>query len=94
MVSQKLTFLTAIIYTYESYQIKGSYISQRESTGEEIAYQKAYMDGFTDALATQGLSKDKGYKAYFRQPCVALRIAVEEVYEQTPKKGAGGKLAV
>jgi hypothetical protein len=52
------------------------------------------MDGFTDALQKQGLSKDKSYKAYFRQPCIALRMVVEEVYEQTPKKGAGAKLSV
>jgi hypothetical protein len=93
-VSHKLTFLTAVIYTYESYQVKGSYISHRESMAEEVAYQKEYIDGFTDALARQGLSKEKGYRAYFQQPCITMRIVVEEVYEQTPKKGAGAKLAV
>jgi hypothetical protein len=93
-VTDKITFLTAIIFTYESYQVKGRYISHREMAEEEIAYQKVYMDEFTDALAKQGLSKEKGYKAYFQQPCIAMRIEVEEVYEQTPKNGTGEKLAV
>ncbi|QHT68643.1 hypothetical protein GXP67_19335 [Rhodocytophaga rosea] len=93
-VTDKITFLTAIIFTYESYQVKGTYISHRASTEEEIKYQKAYMDDFAKALQKQGLSREKAYKAYFRQPCIALRMVAEEVYEQTPRKGTGERLAV
>jgi hypothetical protein len=91
-VSPALTFLTALIHTYESYQIKGRYISHRESTDEEMAYQEKYMDIFTNTLARQGLSREKSYNAYFQQPTLTMRIAVEEVYEQTPRNGAGKKM--
>lgn len=92
--TDKITFLTAIIHTYVSYQVKGTYISQCACTEADIAYQWAYMDGFTDALAKQGLSKQKGIKAYYQQPSIAMRILAEEVYEQTPRKGTGEKVNV
>jgi hypothetical protein len=90
--TSKLTFLTAAIFTYESYQIKGSYVSQQACTEKDIDFQRQYIHGFTDALACQGLSKEKGFKAYYQQPSIALRLRAEEVYEQTPKQGTGQKL--
>jgi hypothetical protein len=93
-ISTKITFLTAIIFTYESYQVKGRYISQRNCTEDEMAYLTAYVEGFTIAMARQGLSKEKGFKAFFQQPCIALQLLAEEVYDQTPKKGTGNKLTV
>lgn len=92
--TDKISFLTADVYLYESYQIKGKYISNRACTPEEVAYQIAYIDKFTDALVTQGFPKKPAYGVYLQQPCIAVGIQVEEVYEQTPRKGTGQKLVV
>jgi hypothetical protein len=92
--TDKLTFLTAVIFTYESYQVKGRYISQRACTEVDTDYQRTYIKAFADALAKQGLSRDKGFKAYYQQPSIALRLQAEAVYEQTPKTGTGEKLTM
>jgi hypothetical protein len=90
----KISLLTADVYSYESYQVKGKYVSHRNCTQEEVAYQIEYVDKFTDALTTQGFPKNSLSEVYLQQPCIALLIMAEEAYEQTPRKGTGQKLTV
>ena len=91
-VTNKLTFLLAIILTNESYQLKGEYLSHRPCTEEEVTYQEAYFAGLCDALDNQALSGDKAFDAYYSQPSIAVRMVVRVVYEQTPKVGTGEKV--
>jgi hypothetical protein len=91
-VAPGLTLLMAIMDTYEAYQVKGTYTGHRACTPEEVAYQRAYVEGFADALARQQLPRERAIAAYFRQPAVALRLRVEELYEQTPRKGTGERI--
>jgi hypothetical protein len=91
-ITDKLTFLMAIILTNESYQIKGNYIWHRPCSSAEIKYQEVYYQGFCDTLERQGLSKEKAYKAYYHQPSMVVYMHIKEVYEQTPKVGTGEKL--
>ena len=91
-VAPGLTLLMAVMDTYEAYQVKGTYAGQRACTPEEVAYQRAYVEGFADALAGQQLPRERAIAAYFRQPSVALRLRVEELYEQTPRKGTGVRI--
>jgi hypothetical protein len=93
-ITDKMSFLSANVYSYESYQVKGRYISHRECTAEEVAYQIAYADSFTNALATQGFPKSMLFHVYNQQPCITMYMATEEAYEQTPKKGTGKKLII
>jgi hypothetical protein len=93
-VTDKMSFLSANVYSYESYQVKGRYISHRECTNEEINYQLAYANSFTDALATQGFPKSMLFHVYNQQPCITIYMVADEAYEQTPKKGTGKKLIV
>ncbi len=92
--TNKISLLTADVYSYESYQLKGKFLSSRDCTEEEAAFQREYVNKFTDALATQGFPKNSLPEVYLQQPCIALRMLVEEIYEQTPKKGTGKKLAM
>jgi hypothetical protein len=87
-----ITLLSANISTYEGYQYKGRYAGSHSCTEEEVLFQERYMDAFTTALALFGYSKEGFHKLYFLQPSIAIKFKVEEVYEQSPRKGTGGKI--
>jgi hypothetical protein len=90
-----ITLLIALINTYESYQLKGKYAGHWTSLAEEVEYQRTYLDGFAAAsMHFYGLPKEKIAAAYFRQPAVSIRMRIEELYEQTPRKGAGKRIMV
>jgi hypothetical protein len=91
-LTDKLSFLLAIVLTNESYQIKGTYLWHRPCTPTELLYQEAYMRDFSTAIEQQGFSRANVYRAYFHQPTVAVRMQVKELFEQTPKKGTGEKI--
>ncbi len=91
-VTPQLTLLTALVHTYESYQFKGVYTGQWACSAEEVAYQRAYVEGFARASIPYSLSSEKITQAFFRQPALAVRMRIEEIYEQTPRKGTGERI--
>jgi hypothetical protein len=93
-VAPRLTLLIAHIYTYEAYQLKGTYIEHRACTPAEVEYQRAYVERFADGLVRQQLPREQIIAAYFHQPSFAVRLRVEELYEQTPRKGTGERIAL
>jgi hypothetical protein len=93
-VAPRLTLLVAHIYTYEAYQVKGTYTGHRACTPEEVEYQRAYVDRFAEGLVQQQLPREHIITAYFRQPSFAVRLRVEEVFEQTPRKGTGERIVM
>jgi hypothetical protein len=91
--SPRITLLTALINTYESYQFKGDYAGHWACSTEEVEYQRTYLDGFAaSSMQFYGLPKEKIIVAYFRQPAVSIRMRIDEVYEQTPRKGTGQRI--
>ena len=90
-VSSRLSFLFALVTGNQSYQLQGTCVSQHPCTAEEVAFQRDSLERFGRVLARQGLSGEKAVAAYFSQPSVALTMRIEEIYEQTPKAGTGGK---
>lgn len=88
----QLTLLTALVHTYESYQFKGVYAGQWACSAEEVAYQRTYVEGFARAAIPYNLPTEKIAQAFFRQPALAVRMRIEEIYEQTPRQGTGGRL--
>lgn len=88
--SNAITLLACTLLSFESYQFKGVVISEsRPCTGEEIEFQESYLDAFSDDLQAFGHDKQGFYNAYFRQPSLAFDFLVQEIFEQTPKKGTG-----
>ena len=86
---QLALFCTEII-RFESYQFKGRCTTHWTAKDEEIESQKRLMGAFSEALAqTYGFAADMVYKAYFSVPIVALGLRVEQIFEQTPKRGTG-----
>jgi hypothetical protein len=89
----RITLLTAVINTYESYQFKGDYAGHWACSAEEVEYQRTYLEGFAaSSMQFYGLPKEKIIVAYFRQPAVSIRMRIEEGYEQTPRKGTGQRI--
>ena len=92
--SKRVSFLCASVKTLESYQLKGTCLSSHPCTPEEIDYQETYIDGFCKAVEYMGISsRQKFFDCFFQQPSVAVRMQVEEIFEQTPKPGTGQKLS-
>jgi hypothetical protein len=90
-----ITLLMALINTYESYQFKGKYAGHWACSAEEVEYQRTYLDGFAaSSMQFYRLPKEKIAAAYFRQPAVSIRMRIEELYEQTPRKGTGKRILV
>ena len=90
--NHKLSFLMAIMFTNDSYQLKGDYLSHRDCTASEVAYQKHFLNYLSNALKKQFLPSDRAFQTYFDQDSIAVHMLVREVYEQTPKKGTGEKV--
>ncbi len=87
---QQLTLLATYIPTYESYQYKGTFGSIRAATDEEAALQLDYIHRLTDLVESLlGLSKQAVFDSIAFQPSYAVRYRVQELYNQTPGKGAG-----
>jgi hypothetical protein len=87
-----ITLLVICMHTFESYQYKGLYQSMRPCTQEEEKRQRWHLDGFIDSLHTIGISPSettKISKLYFQQPSHAVTFSVQQIFVQTPQKGAG-----
>ncbi len=89
---EELALLHANVHNYVSLQFKGRCVSHHPSTAEEVEFQRRYMDGFCHEIEGQGLVPEVAFRVFFRQPSITLVMRVEEVYEQTPRAGTGGRI--
>ncbi|PRY05029.1 hypothetical protein CLV24_13146 [Pontibacter ummariensis] len=87
-----ISFLFASIQTFESYQVKGLFISQRPCTSEEVTYQRNYMHGFAQSMHAIRIKTASLFEQYLQEPCLCIEMRGEEMYEQTPKVGTGNKI--
>jgi hypothetical protein len=81
--------------SHEAYQFKGTYLSSRPTTGEDLARQEAYRTALVTAVRqvypeeiARPLTLGLAY-----HPGVAVTFRVDEVYLQTPGPGAGTRMA-
>lgn len=91
--NKKVSFMCSYTHTFEAFQIKGVYVSHRACTQEEVGYQLAYMQGFAQNLLFLGIKAGLSFEKYYRNPSMVIRMKGEEIYEQTPKTGAGNKIS-
>jgi hypothetical protein len=75
-----------------SCQVKGTFAGVRPSTEDERAVVQAQWDRWLDRLATIGLPRP-AFEHWLTWPCVAIRVRVTAIFNQTPGPGAGGRLA-
>lgn len=73
-------------------QVKGTFAGARPATADERALVQAQWDRWLDRLATIGFVRT-AFEHWPTWPCVAIRIRVNAIFNQTPGPGAGAPLA-
>ena len=81
--------------SHEAYQLKGTYLSSRPTTDEDLARQEGYRTKLLAALRQvfpEEIARPLVLGAAYH-PGVAVTFRVDEVFLQTPGPGAGTKMA-
>lgn len=76
---------------YRCVQIKGKCIRYFEADDSEMENVKNYLALFSSVLIKMGLAENLVYK-WPHDPAIVVEMDLDEVYEQSPKKGTGEKL--
>jgi hypothetical protein len=71
--------------------VKGVVVDVRDATDEERPRVAAQWESFQANLEQIGIGR-AGYAAWVTWPCVAVRLRVTALFEQTPRPGTGGSL--
>ena len=73
-------------------QVKGTCVSCRPATDDERAIVQAQWDGFMQQLEMIG-TPGESTRTWITWPCVAIRLRVTALFNQTPGPGAGARLS-
>jgi hypothetical protein len=76
---------------YHTVQLKGVASGVREAGEAARATVEAFMEAFGNLVDDLGVPRDL-WRRVTHWPCVAIEVAVTEVYLQTPGPGAGASL--
>lgn len=79
------------LVSHESYQFKGTFISVRPCNENDEAIKGIYFQKFGNFLMHVGVS-EANLSNLATGPAVAVTFRVEEVYDQSPRPGAGQKI--
>ena len=72
--------------------MKGTFEGARAATADERAVVLAQWDRWLDRLTTIGYPRPT-FEHWTAWPCVAIRVRVNAIFNQTPGPGAGAPLA-
>lgn len=72
-------------------QVKGVFIEARDAREDERPLVVAQWERFRDKLALVGLPR-VATDAWVTWPCLAIRVRVQALFDQTPGPGAGARL--
>ena len=72
-------------------QVKGVFVDARDATDAERPRVAAQWESFQANLEQIGISR-AAYADWVTWPCVAIRLRVTALFEQTPRPGTGGPL--
>jgi hypothetical protein len=73
-------------------QLKGTFAGARAATADEREFVQAQWNRWLDRLTTIGIGRPT-FEHWTTWPCVAIRIRVNAIFNQTPGPGAGAPLA-
>lgn len=76
--------------SYRAVQLKGRAIEVREPTEEDLGRARLHATRFVEETARVGAPAPSGY--YVQAIDLAVSVAVEEVFDQTPGPAAGSRL--
>lgn len=71
-----------------SIQLKGVVRAVRPATTHDQAIEAAYLEALAEQLSLAGLPRSL-LRRVVAQPCLAIELEAQELYEQTPGVGAG-----
>lgn len=72
-------------------QLKGHFAGAHAATDDERVMVQAQWERWLDRLASIGLQRPI-FDHYTSWPCVAIRVRVHAIFNQTPGPGAGGRV--
>lgn len=89
--NQWIAFVIVDIMSAECYQFKGKFISAINLDEQDMVLFDQYMKGFDDLVEAIGLNRGL-IDAYPHSSMIGITMEVQEIFEQTPKKGTGQKI--
>lgn len=91
--SNKLIALSATnVFTLESYQFKGRLLSVKPVNEEEAKAVFEFVNQFDEAISKLGYKEGLVINNLKYDPALALEFRVEQIFDQTPKVGAGKQI--
>lgn len=87
-----ISLLMASLKDFESYQVKGKYVSHTGCTEEKIDYYRLKVLKIIDMISGMGLNGNRIFGFLLEQPSIAVSFQCTESYLQTPKPGTGTEL--
>lgn len=86
----QLTVTIVSAYTFECYQFKGKYISHEEMSIKDEKFKDTYLKGMVEVIGELGFNMEKVLnEKYVKLAAKTIIMKVEEIFNQTPKKGTG-----
>jgi len=89
--NQMVSLVMVNVANVESYQMKGKCTGIAKLTEEEQRIFKNYMELFDEMATSIGLYPGLVYR-YPHSDMIAVTMEVNEIFEQTPRKGTGNKI--
>jgi hypothetical protein len=91
--NQHIAVNVADITNFFARQLKGMFLGSRPSTPEEISEIKNLQNKFEGLLGNFfGPEFASNWSRIIIEPSICITLEVQEVFEQTPKSGTGGKI--
>lgn len=87
-----INLLLTSIKDFQSYQVKGSYVSHCESSEEDSEFYKVKVKHIIDLMGAMGLDGQAIMGFLLEQPSIAVKMYAKETYVQTPSPGTGNKI--
>lgn len=78
--------------TFLTFQFKGEILGRWDATDEDKPKIQEYIDGFSALVAHVGLDPTRYGPAFSKGPWTCLRMRINEVFDQTPRVGAGNRI--
>jgi hypothetical protein len=89
--NQWIALVMVDVLNAECYQLKGKFISSVPCNDQDMTIFENYMKKFDDIASSIGISHGLVY-TYPHSSMLSITMEVEEIFEQTPKKGTGQKI--
>jgi len=77
------------VTTYRTFQLKGEALEDFPSTDADVAAVESYVAGFGALIEHVGLDSKRYNPIYAAPPYHTVRLRVDQVFDQTPRVGAG-----